>query len=72
MYLMDNSKIHIMTHPLIKHKITMLRMDTTVTNDFRSLVEEITILMGYEALSDLKKTDMFKDVNQKIIPKEFE
>lgn len=47
-----------MTHPLIKHKITMLRMDTTVTNDFRSLVEEITILMGYEALSDLKTTDM--------------
>ncbi len=51
-------KVHIMTHPLIKHKITMLRMDTTVTNDFRSLVEEITILMGYEALADLKTTDM--------------
>ena len=51
-------KVHIMTHPLIKHKITMLRMDTTVTNDFRSLVEEITILMGYEALSDLKTTDI--------------
>ncbi len=51
-------KVHIMTHPLIKHKITMLRMDTTVTNDFRSLVEEITILMGYEALSDLKTTEM--------------
>lgn len=51
-------KVHIMTHPLIKHKITMLRMDTTVTNDFRSLVEEITILMGYEALADLKTTEM--------------
>ena len=51
-------KVHIMTHPLIKHKITMLRMDSTVTNDFRSLVEEITILMGYEALSDLKTTDI--------------
>ena len=51
-------KVHIMTHPLIKHKITMLRMDTTVTNDFRSLVEEITILMGYEALSDLKTTEI--------------
>ncbi len=47
-----------MTHPLIKHKITMLRMETTVTNDFRSLVEEITILMGYEALSDLKTMDI--------------
>ncbi len=52
------SKVHVMTHPLIKHKITMLRMETTVTNDFRSLVEEITILMGYEALSDLKTMDI--------------
>jgi uracil phosphoribosyltransferase len=33
-------------------------METTVTNDFRSLVEEITILMGYEALSDLKTMDI--------------
>ncbi len=47
-----------MNHPLIKHKITMLRKETTTTNEFRSLVEEIAILMGYEALSDLETTEV--------------
>ncbi len=47
-----------MTHPLIKHKITMLRKETTPTSEFRSLVEEIAMLMGYEALSDLETTDV--------------
>lgn len=43
----------IMTHPLIKHKITLLRNKDTGTNEFRKLVEEIAMLMGYEALADL-------------------
>lgn len=47
-----------MTHPLIKHKITMLRKETTGTNEFRKIVEEIAILMGYEALSDLPTHDV--------------
>ena len=47
-----------MTHPLIKHKITMLRQETTTTGEFRSIVEEIAMLMGYEALSDLKTVDV--------------
>lgn len=47
-----------MTHPLIKHKITMLRKETTGTNEFRKIVEEIAILMGYEALSDLPTRDV--------------
>ena len=34
-----------MTHPLIKHKIPMLPKDTTGTNEFRKIVEEIAILM---------------------------
>ena len=42
-----------MTHPLIKHKITILRKETTTTGEFRKLIEEIAMLMGYEALSDL-------------------
>ena len=45
--------IFIMDHPLIKHKISMLRDKNTGTNEFRKLVEEIGILMGYEALRDL-------------------
>ena len=47
-----------MTHPLIKHKISMLRRETTGTNEFRKIVEEIAILMGYEALSDLPTHDV--------------
>ena len=48
------SNVIYMKHPLIKHKITMLRDEKTGTNEFRSLVEEIAMLMGYEALSDLE------------------
>ena len=42
--------VYIMNHPLIQHKISMLRNKNTGTNEFRKLVEEIGILMGYEAL----------------------
>jgi len=45
--------ITIFEHPLIKHKISLLRDETTGTKDFRALVEEIAMLMGYEALRDL-------------------
>ncbi len=47
------SKVIIMDHPLIKHKISLLRDERTGTKDFRLLVEEIAMLMGYEALRDL-------------------
>ena len=42
--------VFIMDHPLIQHKISMLRDKNTGTNEFRKLVEEVGILMGYEAL----------------------
>ena len=42
-----------MTHPLIKHKISVLRRETTGTGEFRRIIEEIAMLMGYEALADL-------------------
>ncbi len=45
--------VTILDHPLIKHKISMLRDKNTGTNEFRKLVEEIAMLMGYEALRDL-------------------
>ena len=47
-----------MTHPLIKHKISILRDKNTGTNEFRKLIEEIGILMGYEALRDLPLEDV--------------
>ena len=50
-------KVHIMDHPLITHKISMLRDVNTNTKDFRQLVYEIALLMGYEATKDLTLTD---------------
>ena len=43
-------QITIMEHPLIQHKISILRNEATGTNEFRRLIEEIAMLMGYEAL----------------------
>ena len=51
---MNNTEnIFYMDHPLIQHKISMLRDKRTGTNEFRKLVEEIAVLMGYEAFRDL-------------------
>ena len=50
---MDNM-VHVMDHPLIRHKITMLRDKDTSVKDFRELVNEIALLMGYEATRDLR------------------
>ena len=43
----------IMDHPLVRHKITLLRDESTGTKDFRILVSEIANLMCYEALRDI-------------------
>ena len=45
--------VNILSHPLLKHKITHLRDINTGTNEFRNLVKEIAILEGYEALKNL-------------------
>jgi uracil phosphoribosyltransferase len=47
-----------MKHPLIQHKISKLRDKNTGTAEFRALVEEIAMLMGYEALKDLPLEDV--------------
>ena len=49
--------VTILDHPLIQHKISILRNKATGTNEFRSLIEEISMLMGYEALRDLPLED---------------
>ncbi len=53
-----SDNIVIMNHPLIKHKISMIRNKDTGTSEFRKLIEEIAMLMGYEALSDLPLKDV--------------
>lgn len=50
--------ITICDHPLIKHKLTMIRDKNTGTNEFRAIVEEISMLIGYEALRDLELEDI--------------
>lgn len=47
------ANITIFKHPLIKHKISLLRDKEASTNKFRTLIEEIAMLEAYEALSDL-------------------
>ena len=51
------NKLHVMDHPLIQHKISMLRDKNTTVKDFRELVYEIALLMGYEATRDLTLVD---------------
>ena len=47
-------KIHIASHPLITHKLTLLRDENTPSPTFRSLTEEIVSLLAYEAMRDIK------------------
>ena len=54
----NEQNVTIFTHPLIKHKISLLRDKNTGTNEFRKLVEEIAMLEGFEALSDLPMEDV--------------
>ncbi len=48
------SKLHVSSHPLVQHKITLLRDRDTEPKRFRELVREITTLLLYEATSDLR------------------
>ena len=50
--------VNIINHPLVKHKITLTRDEKTGTREFRILVEEVAMLMGYEAMRDLPTEDV--------------
>ncbi|MBO7427018.1 MAG: uracil phosphoribosyltransferase [Clostridia bacterium] len=50
---MDNSNVFVFDHPLIQHKVSILRDKNTSTKEFRELVSEIAMLMAYEATRDL-------------------
>ncbi|HHY10385.1 MAG TPA: uracil phosphoribosyltransferase [Firmicutes bacterium] len=45
--------VHTITHPLVQHKLTMIRDKNTGPKDFRDLVEEVSLLMAYEVTRDL-------------------
>ena len=51
-------KLEVIAHPLIQHKLSILRRTDTSTKAFRELVDEIAMLMGYEVLRDLPLEDV--------------
>ena len=51
-------KLEVITHPLIQHKLSILRRTDTSTKAFRELVDEIAMLMGYEVLRELPLEDV--------------
>lgn len=51
-----DKKVHIMDHPLVAHKLTIMRDKNTSVKDFRELVSEIGMLITYEATRDLPLT----------------
>ena len=52
------NKVVITDHPLIQHKVTLMRKTSTGSKDFRELLTEITMLMGYEVTKDLQLRDV--------------
>ena len=45
--------VHVVDHPLVQHKLTLMRQKECSTKDFRQLLEEISMLMAYEVTRDL-------------------
>ena len=52
------STLHVVDHPLITHKLSIMRNKKTGSKDFRELLEEIAMLMGYELTRDLPLEDV--------------
>ena len=52
------SKVHVVDHPLVQHKLTLMRRTECPTKDFRQLLEEIAMLMTYEVTRDIPLTEI--------------
>ena len=50
------TKVHVIDHPLVQHKLSLMRRKETPTSEFRALLEEISMLLAYEATRDLALT----------------
>ena len=51
------STVHVIDHPMIQHKLTIMREQETGSKDFRELLKEISLLMGYEITRDIPLDD---------------
>ncbi len=58
------STVHIIDHPMIQHKLTIMRDKNTGSKDFRQLLTEISLFMGYEVTRDLPLT--YKEIETPI------
>jgi len=52
------SQVHVFDHPMIQHKLTIMREKETGSKDFRELLREISLLMGYEVTRDVPLIDV--------------
>ena len=51
-------KLHVLDHPMITHKLSIMRKTETGSKDFRQLLDEISMLMGYELTRDMPLEDV--------------
>ena len=58
--------LHIIDHPLVQHKLSIMRDKETSTMKFRELLQEIAMLMGYEITRDLPLT--YEDIETPLMP----
>ena len=58
--------LHIIEHPLVQHKLSIMRDKETSTMKFRELLQEIAMLMGYEITRDLPLT--YEDIETPLVP----
>lgn len=53
---MNASNVNVISHPLVQHKLTLMRMESTPSAEFRRLLREISLLLAYEVTRDLPLT----------------
>ncbi|CAN7267405.1 uracil phosphoribosyltransferase [Polaromonas sp. LjRoot131] len=53
-----NDKVHLVDHPLVQHKLTLMRRKDASTNTFRTLLNELSMLMAYEVTRDMPMQDI--------------
>ena len=55
---LQNPKVHLIDHPLVQHKLTLMRRKDASTNTFRTLLNELSMLMAYEVTRDVPMQDI--------------
>ena len=55
---LQNPKVHLIDHPLVQHKLTLMRRKDASTNTFRTLLNELSMLMAYEVTRDMPMQDI--------------